>query len=235
MRFIRRFLVAASDVLVSLARRIAVTIGESAVLLAARRRRRDLLLAKSKLSRAATAEGLPFYVTTRRLVSRCSSTPRYVRIEATNQFESTASWAEVWMRIYSVILAAATAPLAPPSLTTGRGPAAASFAADGSLAPSGRYVARFIEIVVFTMLLALIALPAPARAQTITISSVTATPATVQPGQPVVFIATITANQYASNYIVLFSLHPPGASDTNTTQQWIPRNISGGRALDRTL
>jgi hypothetical protein len=49
-----------------------------------------------------------------------------------------------------------------------------------SLAPSGRYVARFIEIIVFAMLLALIALPAPARDQTFTVSSVTATPATVQ-------------------------------------------------------
>ena len=69
------------------------------------------------------------------------------------------------------------------------------------------------------MVLALIALPAPARAQTITISSVTASPASVQPGQTVVFTATMTANQNASNYPVEFSLVPPGASPAKT-----PRN-----------
>ena len=50
------------------------------------------------------------------------------------------------------------------------------------------------------------ALPAPARAQTFTISSVTASPATVQPGQTVTFSATIGASQNASNYPVEFSL-----------------------------
>ena len=50
------------------------------------------------------------------------------------------------------------------------------------------------------------ALPVPARAQTFTISSVTASPATVQPGQTVTFSATITASQNASNYPVEFSL-----------------------------
>ena len=50
------------------------------------------------------------------------------------------------------------------------------------------------------------ALPAPARAQTFTISSVTASPATVQPGQTVTFSATISASQNASNYPVEFSL-----------------------------
>ena len=115
------------------------------------------------------------------------------------------------MRIYSVIFGSATVPLSLPGLTTGRG-AAASFAAGVSLAPSGRYVARFIEIIVFAILLALIALPAPARAQTITMSSATASPATVQPGKTVIFTATITANQNASNYPVEFSLVSPGAS-----------------------
>ncbi len=119
------------------------------------------------------------------------------------------------MKIYSVMFAAATAPLSLPSLTTGRG-AAASFAAGVSLAPSGRYVARFIEIIVFAMLLALIALPAPARAQTITLSSVTATPATVRPGQTVVFRATAKANKNASDYPVEFSLVPPGAYAATT-------------------
>src|SRR5271165_1667705 len=139
-------------------------------------------------------------------------------VEITDQIKGIASRAEVWMRIYSVMFAAATALLSLPGLTTGRG-AAASLAAGVSLAPSGRYVARFIGIIVFAMLLALIALPAPARAQTFTVSSVTATPATVQPGQTVVFTATITANRNASNYPVEFSLIPPGASaGTNTTQ-----------------
>jgi hypothetical protein len=138
------------------------------------------------------------------------------------------------MGIYSVMFAAATALLSLPSLTTGRG-APASFAAGVSLAPLGRYVARFMEIIVFAMLLALITLPAPARAQTITINSVTATPATVQPGQTVVFTATITANQNASNYPVLFSLHPPGASaGTNTTQGGFSATFHAGTPLTGT-
>ena len=111
------------------------------------------------------------------------------------------------MRIYSVLFAAATARLSLSGWTTGRG-ATASFAAGVSLAPPGRYVARFVESIVFAMLLALIALPAPAPAQTITISSATASPASVQPGQTVVFTATMTANENLSNYPVEFSLNP---------------------------
>ncbi len=121
------------------------------------------------------------------------------------------------MRIYNGMFAAATAPLSLPSLATGPG-AAASWAAGVSFATTGRYVARLIEINVFAMLLALIALPAPTRAQTITISSVTATPATVQPGQTVVFTTTMTANQNASNYIVDFVLSPASTS-TKITQK----------------
>ena len=110
------------------------------------------------------------------------------------------------MRIYSVMFGSATVPLSLPSLTMRRGPAA-SFAAGLGLAGSGRHVARFVEIIVFAILLALMALPAPARAQTFTISSVTASPATVQPGQTVTFSATISASQNAStNYPVEFSL-----------------------------
>src|SRR5271166_629547 len=78
------------------------------------------------------------------------------------------------MGIYSMMFAAATARLSLPSLTTGRG-AAASFAAGVSLAPSGRYVARFIESIVFAMLLAFIALPA-ARAVTIGDTAVLSAP-----------------------------------------------------------
>ena len=95
------------------------------------------------------------------------------------------------MRIYRLMFAAATAPLSPPGLTTGRG-AAASFAAGVSLAPS-RHVAHFFEIIVFAMLLALVA-PSAGPRQTFTVSSVTATPATVQPGHSVVVDATITAH-----------------------------------------
>ena len=115
------------------------------------------------------------------------------------------------MKNCSMIFTAATARLSLPGLTTGRG-ATASFAGGARLAPLGGYVARFIEILVFTMVLALIALPAPARAQTITMSSATASPASVQPGKTVVFTATIASNQNASNYPVEFSLVPPGAS-----------------------
>src|SRR5271165_5586711 len=64
------------------------------------------------------------------------------------------------MRIHSMMFARA-ARLSLPGLTAERG-AAASFAGGVSLAPSGRYVARFIESIVFAVLLALIALPAPA-------------------------------------------------------------------------
>jgi hypothetical protein len=108
------------------------------------------------------------------------------------------------MRFYSVMFAPATVPLSLPSLTTWRR-AAASFAGGLGLTKSGRYVARFVEIIVFAMLLALIAIPAPARAE-FTINSVTATPATVQPGQAVTFSATITANHNAANHPVEFSL-----------------------------
>ena len=122
------------------------------------------------------------------------------------------------MRIYSVMFASAAVPLPPPSLTTGRG-AGVSFAAGVNLAPSGRCVARLIEIIVFAMLLALTAVSAPTRAQALTISSVTATPATVQPGQTVVFTTTMTAVQNHSNYPVLFSLMAPGAAPGTTFMQ----------------
>jgi hypothetical protein len=109
------------------------------------------------------------------------------------------------MRIHSVMFGSATDPLSLPSLTIRR-EAATSFAVGVGLPRSGRYVARFVEIIVFAILLALMALPVPARAQTFTISSVTASPVTVQPGQTVTFSATITASQNASNYPVEFSL-----------------------------
>jgi hypothetical protein len=127
------------------------------------------------------------------------------------------------MRIYSVMFAPATVPLSLASLRTGRG-AAVSFAAGGS----GRHVTRFIEIVVFAMLLALIAFPAPARAQTFTMSSAAATPATVQPGKTVTFTDTITANQNASNYNVLFSLLAPGAPGNITAQTSFPVTFKAG-------
>jgi hypothetical protein len=106
--------------------------------------------------------------------------------------------------------------------------AAASFAAGLPLSASGRAV-RLIEITVFAILLPLIALSAPARAQTFTISSLTATPASVQPGQTTVFTATITANQSASNYPVQFSLTNPSGS--NTAQTVFFPTFKGGAAL----
>jgi hypothetical protein len=59
MRFIRRCLAAASYVLVSLGSAQAVAIGETGVLSATNG---NVLLAKSKLSKAATVESLSFYV-----------------------------------------------------------------------------------------------------------------------------------------------------------------------------
>ena len=137
------------------------------------------------------------------------------------------------MRNCSMIFAAATVRLSLPGLTTRRG-ATASFAAGGSLAPSGRYVARSIKIIVFAMLLALTALPAPAPAQTITISSATASPATVRPGQTVAFTASITDNQNDSNYPVLFSLVAPGASPSiKTMQQLFSATFTAGAPLTK--
>ena len=135
------------------------------------------------------------------------------------------------MRIYSAMFAATTAPPSRPSLTAGRG-APASFAAGARLAPCGRYAGRFVEFVVSVLLLVLLALPAPARAQTITISSLTASPASVQPGQSVVFTAKMTASQNLSNYPVLFSLVPPGApQSTKTTQGLFLGTFTAGASL----
>ena len=117
------------------------------------------------------------------------------------------------MRIYSVMFGSATAPLSLPSLTVWWG-AAKSFAVGVRLPRPGRHVARFAEIIVFAISLALMALSAPASAQSFTISSVTASPATVQPGQTVTFSAKITASQNASNYPVEFSLMFNGQSVT---------------------
>ncbi len=125
------------------------------------------------------------------------------------------------MRTHSAMLGAAAAPSPLLSWMTGRGPGV-SFHAGARLAPPGRYVARFIEILVFALLLALIARPAPARAQTITMSSVTASPATVQPGQTVVFTATMTDNQNDSNYPVEFSLVASGSSAEGTRRCLAP-------------
>jgi hypothetical protein len=119
------------------------------------------------------------------------------------------------MRLHSVMFGSTTVPLLLPSLTIRRGAARLFTPSVGPLR-SGRQVARFVEIIVFAMLLALMALPAPARAQTFTVSSVTASPATVQPGNTVTFSATITASEKASNYPVEFSLIFNGK---NVTQQ----------------
>ena len=135
------------------------------------------------------------------------------------------------MRIQSMMFARATARLSLPGLTAGPG-APASFAAGARLAPCGRYAGRLVEFVGSALLLALFALPAPARAQTVTISSLTASPASVQPGQSVVFTATMTASQNLSNYPVLFSLVPPGApASTKTTQQLFLGTFTAGASL----
>ena len=136
------------------------------------------------------------------------------------------------MRIRSMMFGAATARLSLPGLATGRG-ATASFAAGANLAPPSRYVARFIESVVFAMLLGLIALHGPASAaETVTINSVTASPAPVKAGQTVTFIATMTSSQNGLNYGVLFSLIPPGAGPgTNTTQTGFTTSFKRGVPL----
>ena len=112
-----------------------------------------------------------------------------------------------------------------------RAAATASFAAGVSLAPPGRYVARYIEVVVIALLLALIALPAPARAQTITISSVTASPASVQPGQSVVFTAKLTASQNLSKLSSPVFIGAPGRPSTKTTQGLFYGNFTAGASL----
>ena len=135
------------------------------------------------------------------------------------------------MSIHGSMFAGAAARLSLPGLTPGRG-ASASFAARLGLSPSGRYVTRFVGGIVIAMLLAVIAFPAPARAQTITISSVTTSPASVQAGQTVTFTATMTANENLSNYPVLFSLMAPGASaGTNTMQGLDWATFTAGKSV----
>ena len=132
------------------------------------------------------------------------------------------------MRIHRVTFGSATVPLSLSRLTIWRG-AAASFAARVSLWRSGRQIARFVEIIAFAILLALLALPAPARAQTFTMSSATAVPATVQPGKTVIFTDKITANQNASNYNFAFLLSAPGGS--RVAQQYFTITAKAGVPL----
>ena len=136
------------------------------------------------------------------------------------------------MSIYSAMFAATTAPPSRPSWTAGRGEPAL-FAAGARLAPCGRYAGRLVEFGVGAIALALFALPAPARAaETVTISSVTASPASVQPGRAVTFTAKMTSSQNESNYPVLFSLVPPGApQSTKTTQGLFYGNFTAGASL----
>ena len=122
------------------------------------------------------------------------------------------------MRVYSTMLAAMAAPLALPNSSTERG-AVASLSTGVSVAQPRRYVAQLVGTIVFALFLALTVVLSPAHAQTITISSLTATPASVQPGQTVAFTATMTANENASNYHVLFSLRPPSAGPATNTMQ----------------
>ena len=119
------------------------------------------------------------------------------------------------MSVHRATFAVATAGLSLPGLTTGRGAQHPSPPARALRRRADRR--RFVGSVIFVMLLALMALPAPAPAQTFTVSSVTASPASVQPGQAVVFTATMTANQNASNFPVLFSLVPPVAPGSAQT------------------
>ena len=74
-----------------------------------------------------------------------------------------------------------------------------------------------------------------AQAQTVTVNSLTATPAAVQPGQTIVFAATMTANQNYSNYPVEFSVMPPGASPgTNTDQIVFFVSFPAGKPVTQT-
>src|ERR1700728_3367309 len=106
------------------------------------------------------------------------------------------------MRIIGVTFALATDPSSPFRLTTKRGAGAPLSAGVSAIQPSRHFV-PFIEMMVFTILLAALPLATPARAQLITITPLTATPAPVQPGKPLVLAAKITANQNLSNYPVL--------------------------------
>ena len=118
------------------------------------------------------------------------------------------------MRIYSAMFAATTAPPSRPSVTAGR-------------------AGRFVEFGVGALALALFALPAPARAaETVTISSVKASPASVQPGQAVTFTATMTSSQSESNYPVEFSLVAPGG--TNAIQGLDTATFTAGASLTET-
>ena len=102
--------------------------------------------------------------------------------------------------------------LSPPrSITPRRG--GASFIAGAGAPPDGSAI-RFVQTIGFFALSAVALLfwgPA-ASAQTITVNALTATPASAQPGQTIVFTATMTANQDLANYPVEFSLTPARAT-----------------------
>ena len=134
------------------------------------------------------------------------------------------------MRTYSAMFAATTAPPSQPSLTA-RSAAPASTAAGASRASRGRYVGRWVGFVGSVLLLALFALPAPTRAQTVTISSMTASSASIQTGQTVVFTAKMSASQNLSSYPVLFTLTPSGAPATKTTQGLFLGTFAAGATL----
>lgn len=139
------------------------------------------------------------------------------------------------MGVYSLIFAAVTVTLAL------RGSMAAQVVAvpfvDGHNSPYlGRYAKRLFEIIVFFALFSftMLAWGVSAHAQTVSVNSLTANPTTVQPGQTVVFSATMTASANASNYVE-FSLIPPGASaGTNPTQGVFFLTFMAGAPLTET-
>ena len=99
------------------------------------------------------------------------------------------------------MFAATTAPPSRPSVTARRGaPALVHHQRGPGLRRAADTPDVSLEFVGSAALLALFALPAPARAaETVKISSVTASPASVKPGQAVTFTATMTSSQNKSD------------------------------------
>jgi hypothetical protein len=138
------------------------------------------------------------------------------------------------MRSHGGVFASITVSL-PLSGSTAKQEVAAPLSATAGAPGLSRYFTPFIGTIVLAIILAFNAFQAPALAQTITVSSAKATPAAAQPGQTVVFTATMTANQNASNYPVEFSLLAPGATPgNNTTQQIFSETFKAGVPLIQT-
>ena len=97
-----------------------------------------------------------------------------------------------------------------------------------------RFEGRMRRFLVILLALVMTTLPLGALVHSpdLSVTSLTATPATVQAGQTVVFSATLTANANATNYPVLFTLKSGGA---NIAQSLFSLSFSAGIPVTKTF